>query len=87
VYARVSTPIPKFHGDSAGLHDWKRKWSERVGLMLASGPVDDRILVSQFCDSMDPVTRKIIEARRAENPNLSFGEVFKEIDEKFTKSA
>ena len=54
---------------------------------MASGPFHDRILISQFCDSMDPVTRKIIEARRAENPNTTVADVFKEVDEKFTKSA
>ena len=55
--------------------------------MQASGPVDDRILISQFCESMDPVTRKIIEARRAENSALIFADIFKEVDAKFTKSA
>jgi len=55
--------------------------------MQASGPVDDRILISQFCESMDAVTKKIIKAKRAENPQLTFAEIFKEVYAKFTKSA
>ena len=87
IYATISTPIPKFKGDSNAWPEWKRKWNERMGLMRASGPLDDRILVSQFCESMDAVTKKIIDARRAENPDLTFGEIFQEVDVKFTKSA
>jgi len=87
VFASMNTPLPKFKGDPHAWPEWKRKWQERVGFMHASGPLDDRILVSQFSESMDAVTKRIIEARRAENPNLTFGEIFKEIDAKFTKSA
>ena len=55
--------------------------------MQASGPIDDRVLISQFCECMDPVTKKIIEAKRAENSALSFADIFADVDAKFTKSA
>ena len=79
--------MPKHKGDSTSWPEFRRKWTERVKLLCASGPVDGQILLTQFADAMDPVTKKIIEARRAEDEALTYQQIFAEIDARFSKSA
>ena len=87
VYQQIFTPMPKHKGDSTTWPEFRRKWLERVKLLSASGPVDNQILLMQFADAVDPITRKIIEARRAEDDGLTYQQIFAEIDGRFSKSA
>ena len=86
VFATISAPLQKFRGDSAGWAEFKRKWTERLGLLQASGPVDDRILLAQFVEAMDQATKRQIEARRAEEPTLSYAQIFAEVDNQFSRT-
>ena len=87
VYQTIFTPMPKHKGDSTSWPEFRQKWSERVKLLVASGPVDNQILLTQFADAMDSVAKKIIEARRAEDDTLTYQQFFAEIDAHFSKSA
>ena len=57
IFATISNAVQKFRADSANWPEFKRKWQERLGLLQASGPVDDKILLAQFLDCMDNVTK------------------------------
>ena len=35
---------------------------------------------------MDPTTKREIEARRAEEPNLSYQQIFQEVDQRFSRT-
>ena len=86
IFATISNPVQKFRGDSANWPEFKRKWQERLGLLQASGPVDDKILLAQFLDCMDNVTKRQIEARRAENAHMSYQQIFDEVDLQFSRT-
>ena len=56
-------------------------------IIQASGQIDDAIIFAQFLECLDSVTKKIVDARRAEQPNLTFKELFNEIDARFTRNS
>jgi hypothetical protein len=78
--------MQKFRGESAAWPEFRRKWMERLGLLQASGPVDEKILLTQFLECVDPTTKREIEARRAEEPNLGYQQIFQEVDQRFSRT-
>jgi hypothetical protein len=78
--------MQKFRGESAAWPEFRRKWMERLGLLQASGPVDEKILLTQFLECVDPTTKREIEARRAEEPNLGYQQIFHEVDQRFSRT-
>ena len=78
--------MQKFRGESAQWPEFRRKLFERLGLLQASGPVDEKILLTQFLECVDPTTKREIEARRAEEPNLGYQQIFHEVDQRFSRT-
>jgi hypothetical protein len=48
--------------------------------------VGDKILLSQFLDCLEGVTRRQVEARRAEDPDLSYQQIFDDVDMQFSRT-
>ena len=86
LFASINAPMQKFRGESAAWPEFRRKWMERLGLLQASGPVDEKILLTQFLECVDPTTKREIEARRAEEPNLGYQQIFHEVDQRFSRT-
>ena len=48
--------------------------------------MDDKILLSQFLDCLEGVTKRQVEARRAEDPDLSYQQIFDDVDMQFSRT-
>ena len=79
-------PHAKILGESAQWGKFRLKRIERLGLLQASSLVDETILLTQFIECVDPINKREVEARRAEEPNLGYQQIFHEVDQRFSRT-
>ena len=80
-------PKPKFSGHEVDWKEFAREWQDWCGLLGDGGhDVSDRVMLELLKDSLDPVSRKLLSARKEDDPGLTYRSFWKQLEQDFGKN-